>query len=103
MCVAHTKVVGTTAHSAGHRHARVSTAMVAGAVFAVAGGLVGVLYCVVVVEANSAAMAKYAQASAVSKVLALPIAACLMSEPVDLSRWRTNAGAALTVLAFVAR
>lgn len=82
---------------------RATAAMVAGSVFAVAGGLVGVLYCVVVIDANHASKAKYAQASAVSKVLALPIAACLMSEPVDLSRWRTNAGAALTVLAFVAR
>ena len=80
-----------------------SASLAAGCIFSLSGGFVGVLYCVAILSSDSAAMAKYAQASAVAKVLALPVSAYLMCEPVDVSNWRTNAGAILTILAFAAR
>ena len=80
-----------------------SASLAAGCIFSLSGGFVGVLYCAAILSSDSAAMAKYAQASAVAKVLALPVSAYLMCEPVDISNWRTNAGAILTILAFAAR
>ena len=74
-----------------------------GTIFSLFGGTVGFIYCVSIINDDKVSLGKYAQASALSKVIAIPLASIILGERPDIGNITNNTGALLTLAAFMIR